>query len=94
VFGPEDNGDLATVYGFASHPNWRWTHGHVENVAAAIVIAALHSAAARRVYNVGEPHTPTMAERLARLPTERGDTRIRRRLITRNTLFTTSPHPF
>ncbi|MEJ0043470.1 MAG: NAD-dependent epimerase/dehydratase family protein [Rhizomicrobium sp.] len=68
VYGPEDNARLATVYGFASRPQWRWTHGHVENVAAAIVLAAGHPAAAGRTYNVGEAATPTMGERLARLP--------------------------
>jgi nucleoside-diphosphate-sugar epimerase len=68
VYGPGDNADLATVYGFRNHPQWRWTHGYVENVAAAIVLAALHPAAAGRMYNVGEEHTPTMAERSARLP--------------------------
>jgi len=35
---------------------------------AAIVLATLLPAAAGRVYNVGEEHTPTVAERLARLP--------------------------
>jgi len=68
VYGPEDNAGLATVYAFASRPQWRWTHGHVENVAAAIVLAATHPAAAGRTYNVGEATTPTMGERLARLP--------------------------
>jgi nucleoside-diphosphate-sugar epimerase len=68
VYGSGDKGDLATVYGFRNHPQWRWTHGYVENVAAAIVLAALHPAAVGRIYNVGEEHTPTMAERLARLP--------------------------
>lgn len=68
VYGAEDNADLATVYGFRNHPQWRWTHGYVENVAAAIVMAALHPAAAGRIYNIGEEHTPTIAERLARLP--------------------------
>lgn len=68
VYGPEDNGDLATVYGFASQPDWRWTHGHVENVAAAIVLATTHPAAIRRAYNVGEAQTPTMGGRLSRLP--------------------------
>jgi len=68
VYGPEDNENLATVYGFAKRPSWRWTHGHVENVAAAIVLAATHPAAANRVYNVGEARTPTMGERLAQLP--------------------------
>ncbi|MEJ0025203.1 MAG: NAD-dependent epimerase/dehydratase family protein [Rhizomicrobium sp.] len=68
VYGPEDNAGLATVYGFASQPHWRWTHGHVDNVAAAIALAAGHPAAAGRTYNVGEAATPTMGERLARLP--------------------------
>jgi nucleoside-diphosphate-sugar epimerase len=68
VYGPEDNADLATVYGFASQPQWRWTHGHVANVAQAIVLGATHPAAAGRIYNVGEALTPTMGERLARLP--------------------------
>jgi nucleoside-diphosphate-sugar epimerase len=68
VYGPGSNADLATVYAFRHHPNWRWTHGYVENVAAAIVLAALHPATVRRVYNVGEEHTPTVAERLANLP--------------------------
>jgi nucleoside-diphosphate-sugar epimerase len=68
VYGTEDNADLATVYGFRNHLHWRWTHGCVENVAAAIVLAALHPAAIGRIYNVGEKHTPTIAERLAQLP--------------------------
>lgn len=68
VYGPEDNADLATIYGFASEPNWRWTHGHVANVAEAIALAATHPSADSRVYNVGEESTPTMGERLAKLP--------------------------
>ncbi len=72
VYGPEDNARLATVYGFASQPRWRWTHGHVENVAAAIALAATHPAAAGRIYNAGEAATPTMGERLARLPPHEG----------------------
>jgi len=44
---------------------WRWTHGFAEDVAEAVVLAATNSSAAGRIYNVGEPHTPTMAERLA-----------------------------
>ncbi len=68
VYGPGENGDLATVYGFRNHPQWRWTHGFVANVAAAIVLAAHHPAAANRIYNVGEEHTPTIAERMANLP--------------------------
>ncbi len=63
VYGRESNSDLATVYAFRDHPQWRWTHGYVENVAAAIVLAAVHPAAAGRTYNVGEEYTPTIAER-------------------------------
>ncbi|HEX4303883.1 MAG TPA: NAD-dependent epimerase/dehydratase family protein [Rhizomicrobium sp.] len=68
VYGSDDNGDLATIYAFASQPRWRWTHGHVENVACAIVLAATHPAAPGRTYNVGEAVTPSMGERLAHLP--------------------------
>ena len=67
VYGAEDNADLATVYGARSHPAWRWTHGHVDNVASAIVLASTHEDA-QGVYNVGEQYTPTVAERLAYLP--------------------------
>jgi len=68
VYGREDNADLATVYGFRDHPQWRWTHGYVENVAAAIVLASTNAAASGRIYNVGEQYTPTIAQRLAKLP--------------------------
>ena len=68
VYGPGGNADLATVYGFREHLNWRWTHGYVENVAAAIVLTALHPGAKHRIYNVGESYTPTVGERLKLLP--------------------------
>lgn len=68
VYGGGKNDDLATVYGAKQHPQWRWTHGYVENVAAAIVLAATHPAAEGRIYNVGEEYTPTVTERLANLP--------------------------
>lgn len=68
VYGPGDNADLATVYGFRNHPAWRWTHGFVENVAAAIALAVVDERAKGRIYNVGEESTPTMRERLAYLP--------------------------
>ena len=68
VYGPGGNEDLATVYRYRHHPNWRWTHGFVENVAVAVELAAIHPVAGGRVYNVGEPCTPTTAERLAWLP--------------------------
>ncbi len=68
VYGPGNNADLRTVYVFRHQPHWRWTHGYVENVAAAIVLAATHPAASGRIYNVGEASTPTVAERLVGLP--------------------------
>ena len=68
VYGPGGNEDLATIYRFRNHPDWRWTHGYVENVAAAVALAATHPLAAGRTYNVGEAYTPTIAERLAGLP--------------------------
>jgi nucleoside-diphosphate-sugar epimerase len=68
LYGPGNNADLATVYAFRHQPRWRWTHGYVENVAAAIVLAASHPAASQRIYNVGESPTPTVGERLAGLP--------------------------
>ena len=68
VYGPGSNSNLESVYSFRNHPNWRWTHGYVENVAAAIVLAALDSRAAGRIYNVGEANTPTIRERLLTLP--------------------------
>lgn len=42
--------------------SWRWTMGYVEDVAAAIALAATDERAAGRVYNVGEPDAPTHAE--------------------------------
>jgi nucleoside-diphosphate-sugar epimerase len=72
VYGSGDGGDLSTVYGFAAVPDWRWTHGHVSNVAAAIALAARHPKARNAVFNVGESHTPTMGERLAGLPGRAG----------------------
>jgi nucleoside-diphosphate-sugar epimerase len=68
VYGPGDNADLASVYGFRNHPNWRWTHGFVENVAAAIALAVTSEHAKGRIYNVGEETTPTVRERLTYLP--------------------------
>ena len=43
---------------------WRWTHGYVEDVAAAIALAVTKDRAAGRVYNVGEENTPTVGGRL------------------------------
>jgi nucleoside-diphosphate-sugar epimerase len=46
----------------ASVASWRWTHGYVENVAAAIVLAITNERAAGRIYNVGEASTFTISE--------------------------------
>jgi nucleoside-diphosphate-sugar epimerase len=72
VYGLEDNGDLSTIYGFAAVPGWRWTHGHVRNVAAAIAMAACHERACKAIFNVGEENTPSMGERLRLLPAHSG----------------------
>jgi nucleoside-diphosphate-sugar epimerase len=68
VYGPGGDEDLSTIYRYRQQPNWRWTHGFVENVAAAVSLAATHPSAAGRVYNVGEASTPTIAERLEWMP--------------------------
>ena len=49
---------------------WRWTHGYVENVAAAIARAVSDERAAGRIYNVGEPETLSFAERVGRIGKE------------------------
>lgn len=54
---------------------WRGSKGYVENVAAAIALAAIDDRAAGRVYNVAEPETATeleWAERVAALTGWRG----------------------
>jgi nucleoside-diphosphate-sugar epimerase len=48
----------------AAQSEWRWTHGYVENVAAAIVRSVVDERAAGQVYNVGEAEVPTVAERV------------------------------
>ncbi len=49
------------------YARWRWTHGYVENVAHAIVLAVTHETARGRTYNVGEAETPTTADRVRRI---------------------------
>ncbi len=46
---------------------WRWTHGYVENVAAAISAAATDARTVGRIYNLGEAVTPTTAERIGQI---------------------------
>ena len=72
VYGPDTNEHLGTIYGFAHQPAWRWTHGHADNVAAAVSLAALHPKAAREIFNLGEADTPTIGERLTDLLPRRG----------------------
>src|SRR4051812_7003933 len=43
VYGPGSNQDMATVYTNRHQPNWRWTHGFVENVAAAGLVGGLRA---------------------------------------------------
>jgi nucleoside-diphosphate-sugar epimerase len=43
---------------------WRWSHGYVENIAAAITLAVTDDRASGRIYNVGEETVPTTAERV------------------------------
>jgi nucleoside-diphosphate-sugar epimerase len=47
--------------------SWRWTHGYVEDVAEAIVSALTNEHAIGKVYNVGEPETPSFAQRIQRM---------------------------
>jgi nucleoside-diphosphate-sugar epimerase len=46
---------------------WRFSHGYVENIAAAIALAVTDDRAARHIYNLGEAFTPTLLERIQRL---------------------------
>jgi len=51
----------------ADYASWRWTHGYVEDVATAAVLAATHERAAGRIYNVGAPDSTTTAEAIEEL---------------------------
>ena len=51
----------------SAQAEWRWTHGYVENVAQAIVLAVVDDRAAGNIYNVGEAETPTVADRVRRV---------------------------
>ncbi|MEP6769404.1 MAG: NAD-dependent epimerase/dehydratase family protein [Acidobacteriota bacterium] len=52
----------AILFGRA-HAAFRWTHGFVDDVAEAVVLAVTTERARGRTYNVGEETAPTMAER-------------------------------
>ena len=51
----------------AGQAAWRWTRGYVENVAAALALAAEDDRAAGQVYNVGEETAWTEAEWIRRI---------------------------
>jgi nucleoside-diphosphate-sugar epimerase len=55
-----------------AHAAWRWSHGYVENIAHAIVLAVTDERAAGKVYNVGEEETPILADRVRRIGVEMG----------------------
>lgn len=46
----------------SDNAKWRWTRGYIENVADAIALAVTDERATNRIYNVGEPDTPTETE--------------------------------
>jgi nucleoside-diphosphate-sugar epimerase len=56
-----DDGRPAILLG-EGMAGWRWTHGYVEDVAAAIALAVTDERAAGRVYNVGEAEPLPWAE--------------------------------
>jgi nucleoside-diphosphate-sugar epimerase len=56
-----DDGRPAILLG-EGMASWRWTHGYVEDVASAIVLAVTDERAAGRVYNVGEADPLSWAE--------------------------------
>ena len=45
-----------------SQAGWHFSHGYVENVAAALALAITHPSSAGRIYNVGEADPPMWAE--------------------------------
>lgn len=58
-----DDGRPAMLMDAAEAP-WRWTFGYVEDVARAIVLAALDPRSAGRIYNAGEQTPLSQEERL------------------------------
>jgi len=49
------------------HARWRWAHGYVENVAAAITLAVENGNASGRIYNIAERTTYTEADWVRRI---------------------------
>lgn len=63
-----DDGRPAILLG-AQHARWRWTRGYVENMAAAIALAATDERATGRTYNLGEADAPSEAAWIQRIAT-------------------------
>jgi len=61
-----EHGRPAILLGSAQ-AGYRLSHGHVENIAHALALAATHPAAPGRVYHTAEPNSLTTAERVRRL---------------------------
>jgi nucleoside-diphosphate-sugar epimerase len=74
VYGPNDGhrfrpwfqqmGDRTEMKIQEDFGSWRFTHGFSEDVAESVVLAVTDGRAAGKIYNVGEPQTPTVKERL------------------------------
>jgi nucleoside-diphosphate-sugar epimerase len=75
VYGPDDNhrfrpwfqqmrDDQTVLKIQEDFGGWYFTHGFSEDVAESVVLAVTHPSAVGRTYNVGEPETPTVTERL------------------------------
>lgn len=47
-----------------SQAQFRWTHGYIKNLAHAIVKVTLDDRATNKIYNLGEPQTPNIAQRI------------------------------
>ena len=61
---PADRRGLPAIVLGRSQAAFRWTHGYVDDVAEAIVLAVVRERAKGRIYNVGEAETPTTKERI------------------------------
>ena len=74
-FGPAvDHLDAGLALPCAGGAAWRWTHADVRDVAHAIVLAAERTSSGFAIYNVGEPSTPTMRERVETIAAAMGVT--------------------
>lgn len=77
VYGPRDrqtrflavskriNDGRHTIVLDETTSGWRFMHGFVDDMAHGIVLATLDDRASGQVYNIGEPQSPTIAERIA-----------------------------